>query len=730
MKENYEPEEELDSDKIDYSTALRRELGRSQASGEILRQNSNVNNQVLTGFSNDKFITQENNKNNDIVFDVLPSFQLYNSLQHPPNHEVNNIPPDYTPSCCSSFPSIPSISRDFSEQSTESVSLSDSNEIFQPFEFNADEDLFNKNLIDNLDKLNVKLNHGLEIQIHVTKDVPVPHKPSEAESPLKEYTSGDVVHGYVDVINRTKVPITFQAFYVTLQGVVSIIDVNNKKQVIKQLINMVDFSASWSFACISPSGNIHYEPLSKDFFDGAQLGLSNERILQPEERARKFFTFKFPYNSLDTSCRHQQELHTLLPPSLGINVLKDKGKYSTLEVNPALNFGRNSRLGSPILTKDLSNRKLSVNYNINAIMCDTKIINKAKKLCIIQQNDFALRFIPFGFGVSLFSSRNSIIQLKNIIKSNFNNAERSLKLLKDGEVFDNEIKLQQLSNDIIGLNSSNFPLRNRIGNFLKVQTGLSFNSEKKFLFNKSSSNNGFLSISTEIPKDGLPYISPSLIRKTNEVSKLTSLGFENLEGMKNLLSTNEKKKLNDLKITFKFNPSDFSKEVSLPKLTTIEVTLLVVNIFSTNSIPIKLSADICDPILFKNFKNEFIEYNDELIRLTDEFNKLGKNIREYIHYDIISDIKSMKNLTNESFDIDVFKSNIKSQTDWEKIDNSYSKELEINLEFLNNIKETLIPNFQTCLVSRSYFISVKFYFGKNSTILRVPIRLRQFDGLS
>lgn len=713
------------SDKIDYSNALIREFGRSQASDEIRRLNSDSQVGVLTDFAKDKLIT--NGKNNDIVFDVLPSFQLYSSLQHPSN-ESSNFPPDYSPSI-SSFPSISRASTSTNSE-TRSDLISDSTSL--PNEPFIEDDFFNKNLIDNLNKLPKKINHALDIQIHITKNVPVPNQPYEPESALKEYTSGDIVNGYIDIVNKSKVPIPFQAFYVTLQGYISVVDVENKKQILKPLINMVDLSACWTLSCISPSGNINYEPLSKDF-DGAQLGLTAERIILPQQKARKFFTFKFPYNTLDTCCRHQQELHTLLPPSFGLDALH--GFNANIEIDKTLNFGRIPKLGSPILTKDLSTKKLSINYSINATMCDIKPINNSKKMVIIQQNEHALRFIPFGFGVSLFSSRNAINQLKGSIRSNLKNAERCLKLLNNEDLeIDNQIKLQQIS--LSSKDNLNFPLRNKTNpDFSKIETGLTFNSNdssKKLLSFKSNKlSNGFLSISTSTQKDGLPYISPSLIRKVNEATQLTALGFENLKGLDNVLTTNEKKKLDNLKINFNFNPSDFNNDViNLPKLNNVEVSLLIVNTSSISSIPIKLSADVCDPSEFNHFQKEFIEFNDELINLEAEFKKVGKDIEEYIHKDVLSDIKAMKSMKNESFEVDVFKSNIHSESDWENVNNSYSKNLEINLEFLNNIKETLIPSFQTCLISRTYFIQVKFFFGKQSTYLRIPIRLRNLVGLS
>jgi hypothetical protein len=378
-----------------------------------------------------------------------------------------------------------------------------------------------------------------------------------------------------------------------------------------------------------------------------------------------------------------------------------------------------------------------------------------KKLYVISEDEYALRFIPFGFGVSLFSSKRAIEQLKRLVEQSFKTAERSLKLLQEGQehevcMLDNQIKMEQLrlSNRGNASDSSltNFPLRNENSatpDISKIETALTYvQDSKNRLLSKFTSNNksmanssGFLSITTELPKDGLPYISPSLIRRTNEVSKLTSLGYENLEGMKNVLSQNEKKKLADLQINLKFLPSDNNKNSSnggFPGISSVTAKLLVLNVYSSGSIPIKLSSDVCQPHIFKNLTVDFIKYHEKIEELTEQFKEIGTDIKKVISPDIIADIKAMKNLKNESFLLPTFNSTVSEETEWEKSeDGSYSRKLKIGLEFKDNITETLIPNFQTCIMSRYYFIQINFNFKNNtSAILRVPIRLRQFDGLS
>jgi hypothetical protein len=116
---------------------------------------------------------------------------------------------------------------------------------------------------------------------------------------------------------------------------------------------MLDMNASWIFGWVSPSTNIRYKSGTKDW-DGCVLEFDNRSILEPNTNYKKFFFFKVPYTILDNTCRHQQELHTLLPPSFGIDRYTNCGELSTITVNSTFHYGHNGTHVSPILKKDLS----------------------------------------------------------------------------------------------------------------------------------------------------------------------------------------------------------------------------------------------------------------------------------------------------------------------------------------------------------------------------------------
>ena len=86
-------------------------------------------------------------------------------------------------------------------------------------------------------------------ELYVTKKAPKFGQLPKHESMLREYTSGDIIHGYFTVENKSTKPIKFDMFYLTLEGTTS-----SKTQspfgiqkTTKRILRMVDMAASWSY---------------------------------------------------------------------------------------------------------------------------------------------------------------------------------------------------------------------------------------------------------------------------------------------------------------------------------------------------------------------------------------------------------------------------------------------------------------------------------------------------
>lgn len=743
---------EDDHDHIDYTQANAHEHRRLQRSQELIQTAKYSRNKVRTGFISDEEFKEFQGQ--DVVFDVLPSFEMYQTVQN--RAQVFLGPsPDYFGSEMGAERSDISASTSTTPRTTSESTISPAptaRESISSYSTVSSHPMDRmtglvRNVVDNTHKLpNMPIHPKVTVEIHVTKSVPIPGEKPEKESMLKEYTSGDGVYGYVIIANQSNERVAFDMFNIRLEGVTSVVDTQTKKIYNKRFLNMLDMNASWTFACISPSNNVRYEPFMIDW-DGSTIGISNERILEPKTNYKKFFYFKVPYTLLDNSCRHQQELHTLLPPSFGINRYNDKGKNANITINPALHYGHNGTRGSPVLTKDLSNGSLSVNYSIHASLIGSHPNLRDEfgesELAVMRTEQHALRFIPFGFSMSLFSSRKALDTLKRVIESSFLNAERFLKLQQELTVeevtrLDMAIKEQQLQ---IGewqrqygeKDAHSFPLRNdkmAAPDFSKIETSVAFVGSERSLFGrKPSSEGGMVHITTRVPKDGLQYVSPPLIRRVNQVSTLNETGMQNIDTLTNTLSMNEKRVLTDLDFELQFKPSTLTKNA--PEISLIKSSLLAVNIYSNSAIPIKLSSDILlgrgDGL--KEMKTEFSEYYEKMQSLAQVFKEKGHDLSRYVDRSTQEDIKAMKEMKSDVFTLNVLKNKLAETSSWKKGEEGWTKRIKLSLEYHDDITETLVPNFQTCLLTRLYCIQVDFKFRHCEEVaqVRVPIRLRWFD---
>ena len=393
----------------------------------------------------------------DVVLDVLPSFELYNTLhRHIPqgnvNPDIHELPPSYGEAAsnhCNGFSTTRNSSSSnlnssglqtpgllVTSDSTSSIggnnitndlvpmhtqqyrinysrSSSTINDIGGDSDAIGIEDDLNENENVFVDKLYTlpKMNNSVEIEIRVTKHASLPPLKPENESMLKEYTSGDAVHGYCVIENKSSQPVKFEMLYVTLEGYISVVDKQKGKRTIKRFLRMVDLSASWSYTNIELGTGLKYKSRGVDS-DNSILGLNNDRILEPGVRHKKFFVFKFPSQLLDTTCKHELFSHCLLPPSLGVDKYKDHCKYATIEINNALGCGHLATKGSPIVTYDMAGNDLSVNYTV-----DARIVGKdpkTQKLGLMREREYNVRFVPFGFHSTLVGERSPSSQLQDL----------------------------------------------------------------------------------------------------------------------------------------------------------------------------------------------------------------------------------------------------------------------------------------------------------------------------
>lgn len=275
---------------------------------------------------------------------------------------------------------------------------------------------FGNSVLDNIDMLPVAKTSPLSLDIFITKNVPVPNEANELESKLKEYSCGDMVNGYIVITNNLDEGVDFGLFVVTLECTLKAVHKKSVNDVIKvekvlqkKPLKMYDLHASSNEAAVPSSAGITYQFLARDKHDGCLLGLPNDRVLKPNEKYKKFITFKFPEMLLDNSCPHGIFRHTMPPPSFGIDETAFHKRAGTISVNKALGYGFCNVRGSPMKVRDYAFQDVSVCYSIEAKFIDKhnevgqrlavspNDINDPEndsKFIISKSSQFFLRFLP------------------------------------------------------------------------------------------------------------------------------------------------------------------------------------------------------------------------------------------------------------------------------------------------------------------------------------------------
>ena len=660
----------------------------------------------------------------DVVVDVLPSFEMYNTLhRHIPQGNVNPDLHDFPPNYCDvqaqsqcnlqtsnnssssssivqdnlhALPSTSTIINNLHPLSTQHLTIQSTRNIDEGGLAGIDEDEINsieddigedENIF--IDKLYTlpKKSTPIDIDIRITKRPSNPPEKPEEESIMKEYTTGDVIHGYCVVENKSSQPLKFEMFYVTLEAYVSLIDRQKGKRTVKRFLRMVDLSASWSYGNILTGSGFKLIPDQEDF-DHSLVGLSNKRILEPGVKRKKFFMFKFPKQLLDVTCKQEHFSHCLLPPSAGIDKYRNNCKYSGIKVNHILGCGHLGSRGSPILTYDLVDDNMSINYTIDARIVGKD--QKTKQLNIMKEREYNIRYIPFGFDSSLVGERDPTTQLRDLtalIEERLGAVRTVFERLEKGEPIKNqdihgtdlsgtiETDSELNSAEILRNKMNQLHIKNRTTQAYDIPAGdmdkktfepevdvieaeLSYRLKHKTMsstkslfasFRSSSSSSalssmgdgangngankteksGLILIQSKVPHQSLRYLSPSLLRKTNTLESKTKQAQENWRQLSDTIPDSERAPLSALKLDVTCIESNNSIPHPPPEIQSVSTELIVITGKSENSIPIKLNPKfLLDETKLAGITAKFKGYMETISKYNTRFTENKDRLNE------------------------------------------------------------------------------------------------------
>ncbi|KAK6466020.1 BUL1-like protein [Scheffersomyces coipomensis] len=583
--------------------------------------------------------------------------------------------------------------------------------------------------------------------------------------------------------------VVFEGTLTILDNNNGVLDTSKPLSVFK-FLNMLDLFASWSYAnidrLVTDNGDPHdWCDGETDPYDNTVLSIDVKRLFQPNVTYKRFFTFKVPDKLLDDICEdHGLIRHCDLPPSLGISrnslpasVLmahKESRIRDLTFIDSAITYSVDARIigrshdynylmeerDRYIIAKDAvcPIRVIPTNnediYNKKAIYEESKLFYKAFHDLIKEKVDFAEDLLNVStqsrgglFNLTPQSSRDSLTP--SISNSNGNiHKLRQLYQIADINYLNENVKLKK---------SDHKQFDDDYYQYLLPFKKKSLTGNVKIL--------GVLSLSSPKTIYSVDYIPPIKFRDPAKTySTQITIPLELSYVIESLGGSGSSSGLGS------------SSKVQFPEIKSLHVELVVLTIKSKKyPIPIEFNHDLC----FKDreissSKNQEIDnfdnivtkqYNTYVTKISHIIKTLGNDLIKF-ETKLYKDIRALSQLQTKYINLSIVDFDLFSRHDntslglqksiktipWEHetISNSttstvnnhslYSKKFEIKLDLSNcHLKGmealhnqagfdylTLVPNFQTCLISRLYYfkITVKLMNGE-SLIVNVPLSIER-----
>lgn len=719
------------------------------------------------------------------LVNILPSYQMYKSTIKknltPTTEDLRTAPPMYelTPlSSCNS-----SIHEDYFGSIASSLANSP-NLTPQPVEDpTADSEtiLENSHKLKRLSSTNKEISQSLSVNIYLTESIGKIGETYKVIDPLSlELKQGQYIYGFVKITNKTNKEIPFDMFSVQLEGC-SIFGNGQKTLVeppthIDRFLSMFDFHASWNDAYLDRLVTDHNDPFGyiviKDPIDDTEVQLNIQKVFKPNTSYKKFFTFKMPEKLLDSSCNHNLIQHLQLPPTLGVSKnevvtsLRQKWKRGDPAQQQQQHLAHDEKHKYASLCKDFAIPDTSISYCISAriigrasgyddLVGPHNIISKqSPDEFVVANEDYTyLRFIPVTNPI--FELNRSMIhqEARLFYRNMLTNIQQAIELGKDlaaatpleslhspspppdlqPTTSNVEMsKMQQSYYSKVNQDSHNSGSSNQKKSSDKIEVFAPF--KKKSVFGKSSKLIGLIAISTPRKEYKIDYQS-QIIKPKKPINTKITIPI-------------------DLSFIFAENQTSATSS-TLPDFKSVSAEVVAVTIKSKRlSIPLVIHSDM----LFEN-KNSQSDTFDMLIirkfqKLSLELAKLLRDVgqsRLGIDKQLIRDMKCLSNLSSKYTALKCKQVSIKandgsehdnlSSISWQKEKLSreqikFSQNLEITLDLANLLHRPapntaggefcLIPDFQTCLMARLYYIHLDFKLSNTDKIaLKIPLTIQR-----
>ncbi|KAG7885198.1 hypothetical protein KL938_001455 [Ogataea parapolymorpha] len=639
--------------------------------------------------------------NDEVMEDVLPSFQMHNQLF---NRTVLDSKdeielPGYEATSCPYF-----ARRELTSE--EQVSPLQNPELL---------------VLNNLNSLR-KINAQVRITITLTDQSPLFGEPYKIRPPLHCYYPGDVVNGLVTIENTGNKIIPFEMFFVSLDGTVTIPqnDVSGTEYTYRKhnLLKSFDLAACFHECDL---WQLEKSPCTgKDPVDGAIFGLPNSRKLQPHTKYKKTFAFRLPSFLLDSACNRQYESHLQTPSSLGVNPFANNGRAAKAKIRAGLGYGHLDESGAPKVTANFNEPGQSVSYSLSVNILArseeiAKHVNYQKNyelpFVILEESSAFLRFTntnqPITEGdVDLQLQVDKIEHQAAELEVTL---EEKCKLHKIGVTDQNVLKDLVATDRIAKKKSSDEGEELDLSDIHKIKLQRGFLKGEVEL-EVQVQNIGQIVLHSFEPAS----LGPERTALQENFSKEILLNSSGIHMFKKVASGTvlPSIKSGEIHISLK------SLDGMLPKNIMVKPSLRVVNLHSSAHIPLHFGLKGTER--FYNYQT-VIGINRRFERWDAQLKSLCKETGQPIPRQLHEDILGLKYLRYREHSIDIFEPQ-RVQLDWRSTGPAY--ESEFTATIVLDVKKAhgyhIIPEFQTCFLSRRYMLDLKL---GGSKVLSLPLRV-------
>lgn len=720
-------------------------------------------------------------KDDELITTILPSYHMFESTISkkliPNDENFKGEPPTYelsplnsggiTPAVSSPAPTPEPLMFPFPHMPEEDMA----NETYNQNSADLFETtvLANVHKLDNLAELKNPTANKLDVHVFFTESVCQKGvKPEIIDPSHKEFKQGDYIHGYVTIKNTSAEVIPFDMVYVVFEGILTVLQQPNGVKnadhppTVFKFLNMLDLFASWSFAninrLVTDEGDPHdWCEGETDPYDNCALSLDVKRLFQPGVTYKRFFSFRVPDRLLDDTCDvHNLDGHTQIPPSLGnplnLNVSDSGAELHTKKI------------------KDLSFMDSFIGYSVSArVLGRSKDYGHKKaagnKYVLVKEDFKPIRVIPFSNiienqALKDFEVRSYFEAFTKMVESKIEEGKLVLERMKSESNLGGAMSLapSSLASSRNSLTNMHEKLRHLYVSPSSDQKGLNSKQREERQYQHSSSYRkktltgfskvlGTLTLSTPRAMERVPYVPPKQFRNP-------------------LDPINEKIKI-PIEITYTCEGKQAPPE---PKSIGCELVALTIR-SKKRLIPVEINHDMCflnetvDDLGLK--KIEDVESFDSIIvKPYQDYYQMIVSLMKKIGFDndsfrvetlLFKDIKSLAMLQTKKInlvvpDVQITRSDKSSHgtysslssVPWEEsvspVDANYGiytkkmlLDIDLNSCFLKGAPEPtngksafdqlcLVPDFQTCLMARLYFIRI-IVKHKNGSIQAVHVPL-------